>query len=224
MPSESVENYLKAIYVLQERSATVSTSALAEHLQVAPASVSVMVKKLADENPPYLQYEMHRGVRLTDDGMRVALEIIRHHRLLELFLHDHLGYSWDEVHDEAEKLEHFISENFEDKIAEALGHPSFDPHGDPIPTKEGDVPSLNLTKLTDAEVGARIRVRRVVSRNSEVFKYLAEVGVIPGVELLVKEKGPFSGPITIEREDGATHALGSNLADRIYVEFCEENS
>ena len=137
MLSEAVENYLKAIYEIEQDSGRVTTNALAERMVVKPASVTGMIKKLAEGKPRLVDYERHRGVSLTPAGRRIALEVIRHHRLIELYLQQSLGYAWDEVHDEAEKLEHVISEEFEDRIAEMLGDPEFDPHGDPIPAKNG---------------------------------------------------------------------------------------
>src|SRR3990172_2228408 len=159
--SHTVEDYLKAIYGLQEDAGKVSTNALAEKLGVSPASVTGMVKKLAEDRPRLVDYEKHHGVTLTPAGRKIALEIIRHHRLIELYLQQALGYSWDQVDAEAEKLEHVISEEFEDRIAAMLGQPEYDPHGDPIPTKEGIIAAPAGERLTDLTAGQRGRVARV---------------------------------------------------------------
>src|SRR5262245_24773120 len=153
MISHAVEDYVKAIYELEEDFGKVTTSALAEKLAVAPASVTGMIQKLAEAKPKLVKYERHHGVTLTPAGRKIALEVIRHHRLIELYLAEELGFAWDQVDAEAEKLEHVISEEFEDKIAERLGHPTTDPHGDPIPSKDGAVAPLCRTALTLTPAG-----------------------------------------------------------------------
>lgn len=216
MLSQAVEDYVKGIYHLQQDDAEkgVSTTRIAEAMQVAPASVTSMVKRLSTMG--LLHYTSHRGVLLTPAGERVALEIIRHHRLLELYLSEVLGYSWDEVHEEAEHLEHHISEQFEERIFELLGRPTHDPHGDPIPSKEGVMPELYDTPLKDIEPGHSVTIRRVFDRDPELLRYLSEVGLTPGTELTVVEKGPFKGPIRLVA-GGREQVIGHEVAGCIYV-------
>lgn len=222
MLSESTENYLKAIYDIQHFSGRATTSALAERLQVAPASVTGMLKKLSDERPRLVRYTRRQGVSLTPAGERIALEVLRHHRLIEMFLHQALGYSWDEVHDEAERLEHVISEAFEDRIAEKLGHPEFDPHGDPIPTKTGQMPKTQHARLSDMTEGQAGRVRRVRDDDPDKLRYLAGLGIVPDALLTVAEKAPFGGPLHVRvgsRGESPTHALGKPVTDQVFVEI-----
>jgi DtxR family Mn-dependent transcriptional regulator len=153
---------------------------------------------------------------LTKAGRKVALEVVRHHRLLELYLKEALGYSWDQVHDEAEKLEHHISEEFEEKIFEALGRPRFDPHGDPIPSKDGEVHATDVDPLSDAKPGDVLVIRRVDDGDPELLRYLAELGLIPQVTIEVMGKAPFNGPLTV-RVGESQHALGRELASNIFV-------
>lgn len=220
--TEAVENYLKALYDLQQAASPVSTSALAERMGVAPASVTAMMKKLSSESPTLVKYISHRGAVLTDLGRKKALEVIRHHRLIELYLHQQLGYSWDEVHDEAEKLEHFISETFEERIAELLGDPQFDPHGDPIPTKDGRLPKINLVPLSNAKERQVVRVARVADQDADLLRYLEGLGIKPNVTLRIVEKSPFDGPLYVvlaEEPDGERHGLGKSVTDNIDVEI-----
>ncbi len=220
MISHAVEDYLKAIYELEEDYGKVTTSALAEKLAVAPASVTGMIQKLADSKPKMVKYERHHGVTLTLAGRKIALEIIRHHRLIELYLAEELGYAWDRVDAEAEKLEHVISEEFEDKIAERLGNPTTDPHGDPIPTKEGAVAEKSRTALSTMPVGQTVRVARVRDDNPDLLRYLAELGIIPNALLTVAEKAPFDGPLHVRVSGNArTCALGKEVTDQVFVEI-----
>jgi len=224
MLSEAVENYLKAIYEIEQTAGRVTTNALAERLGVLPGSVTGMLKKLAEEKPRLVDYERHRGVSLTPAGKRIALEVIRHHRLIELYLQQALGYAWDEVHDEAEKLEHVISEEFEDRIAEMLGHPEFDPHGDPIPAKDGTVRERVTPALTNLEAGQTGRVARVSDADPALLRYLAELGIIPEASLTVAERGPFGGPLHVRVGDlpnAPAHALGKEVTDHVFVELEE---
>lgn len=225
MLSEATENYLKAIYELQQGSGRVTTSALADKLQVAPASVTGMLKKLAEGRPRLVKYERHQGVLLTPAGEKIALEVIRHHRLIEKYLHEALGYTWDQVDAEAERLEHVISEEFEDRIAALLGHPDFDPHGDPIPTKGGHVPRPDHPRLSDLAIGQSGRVRRVRDDDPALLRYLAELGIIPDAALTVSERAPFDGPLHIRvgsSVDAPAHALGRQVTDQIFVEVDAE--
>lgn len=220
--SESIENYLKAIYELQQRKGRVSTSALADKLKISPASVSGMIKKLTESSPRLIDYQPRKGVALTEAGMRAALRIIRRHRLLETYLQLKLGYSWDEVHGEACKLEHVISDQFEDRIDAALGYPKFDPHGDPIPTREGRVPRLDLVALSELEPDLPARIIRVRHYRDEVLKYLGDEGIAPNTLIKVVEKAPFEGPITVERLDAKNRpslALDRTIANDIFVEI-----
>ncbi len=198
--SQAIEDYIKAIYILGvDTEGGVSTTKIAEALDVSSASVTNMIKKLAKMG--LVRYESYYGAELTDSGKKIALEIIRHHRLLELYLKEVMGYSWDEVHDEAEKLEHHISEQFEDKIAELLNNPTHDPHGDPIPSKDGVMPEIANEPLTEAEIGEQVMLGRVANQDPELLRYLEEIGLIPGIVLEVVKKAPFNGPITIKIED-----------------------
>ncbi len=217
--SEAVEDYAKAIYALhrQERGA-VSTSALAERLDVAPSSVTAMLKRLDELG--LVRYEPYHGVELTAAGERVALEVIRHHRLLEAFLADALGMPWDRVHDEAEVLEHYISEDLERRIAEKLGNPPMDPHGDPIPTPDLALATDRTTALERLAAGDVATFARVSDSDPEMLRYLAERGIRPGVRLRVAEVQPFGGPVVVEIE-GREHALGGALAQKMRVERAE---
>lgn len=211
--TDSVQDYLKAIYLLGEEGIEVSTSAIADRLGVSPASVTAMVKKLADRG--LLRHRRYRGVALTDKGRALALEVIRHHRLIESYLHEALGFTIDRLHAEAEILEHAISEELEDRIAETLGHPTHDPHGDPIPPKRGKHTEFPHASLEKFEGGAA-RVERVSDRDPDALRYLERLGIVPGKTISVEEHAPFGGPIWI-RVGRRRHALGRQLAGSIYV-------
>ena len=221
MISHAVEDYLKAIYDLEEDTGRVSTTALAGRLAVSPASVTGMIQKLADERPRLVQYERHHGVLLTAAGRRLALEIIRHHRLIELYLAESLGYEWDKVDAEAERLEHVISEEFEDKIAALLGDPTTDPHGDPIPGKDGKVAGRSRLTLSDMQAGQTARVARVRDDDPALLRYLAELGIVPQATLTVAGKAPFDGPMHVRvgsKASAQAHALGRSVTDHVFVE------
>lgn len=211
-----VEDYLKAIYTMQQKVGQVKTTSLSEHLGVKPPTVTAMLKTLADLK--LVEYAPYRGVELTKAGERIALEVIRHHRLIELYLVEALGYSWDEVHEEAEALEHVISEKLEARIAAHLGNPSFDPHGDPIPAIDGKLPDSSALCLADAPIGKTVRVVRLSDQNSERLRYVAALGLIPGAKVRVSEKAPFDGPISV-RSGKNVHALDRRLAQTILVEY-----
>ena len=183
-------------------------------MQCSAASVTNMLRKLSKLK--LVNYEPYRGATLTSPGEKIALEVIRHHRLIELYLSEILGYSWDKVHAEAEKLEHVISEQFEEKINEVLGYPTLDPHGHPIPTKDGNIASDSLYVLWDIENGVDVKVQRVNDRYPEMLRYLASMGIFPDVTVSVIRKSPFSGPIHVEI-DGAEHSLSKKLANQIFV-------
>ena len=212
--SQALEDYLKVIYVLETDGEKATTTAIAQALDVSNASVTNMLKKLAGMN--LIVHESYKGAELSPAGKKVALEILRHHRLLELYLKEVMGYSWDEVHDEAEKLEHHISEQFEDRIAELLNHPTHDPHGDPIPTKDGVMPEKATLALNEAEINTLYIVGRVRDQNPELLRYLEQQGVLPGVELTIIEKAPFDGPINL-KIDGELISLGFTIAQNIFL-------
>jgi len=215
LATEAVEDYAKAIYALAQRGeGAVGTSALAERLGVSPASVTAMLKRM--DAMKLVTHEPYRGVTLTPAGEKVALEVMRHHRLLEAYLSEALGMPWDRVHDEAEVLEHYISEELEERIATALGDPNRDPHGDPIPDRElvlGDEEGVALVEL---ELGDSGTFSRVSDSDPEMLRYLAEQGIRPGAELRVTERQPFGGPLFVEVE-GARHAIGGDLAQRMLI-------
>ena len=214
--SPAIDDYAKAIFALQSRGdEPVSTSALAERLGITPGSVSAMLRKLDELG--LVTHEPYRGVRLTDDGRRVALEVIRHHRLLERFLADALGMPWDRVHAEAEVLEHVLSEDLEQLIAAKLGHPTVDPHGDPIPSAELELEERathNMESLRPGDEGVFVRVS---DSDPAMLRYLAGCGISPGDRFTVRDRQPFGGPLFVlfgERE----HAIGGQLADAMRVE------
>jgi DtxR family Mn-dependent transcriptional regulator len=220
--SHAIEDYLKAIYELQHGDSPVSTSALAERMGFASGSVTGMLKKLAAQTPQLVNYRRHRGVTLTPMGQKIALEIIRHHRLIELYLIEALGYSWDEVHLEAETLEHVISESLEERIAIFLGDPEVDPHGEPIPTKEGHVVDPSGYKLSTMRVGQAGRIIRVLDEDPDLLRYLTHLGLHPQVVVTVTSRVPFGGPLHVQVDGGAPHVLGDRVADSVYVELVQE--
>ena len=214
--SEAVENYAKAIYSLQHRTGEpVATNDLADRLAVTAASASGMIKKLADLG--LVAHVPYRGVQLTEEGERLALEVLRHHRLLELYLATQLDVPWDRVHEEAEALEHVLSEDLEARIAAKLGNPTRDPHGDPIPTASGEIDETPTRSLGDLSPGERGRFARVSDSNPEMLRYLSDRGIGPGDELECVGREPFGGPLTV-RANGREHALGDMLARAMRVE------
>ncbi|WP_224447461.1 metal-dependent transcriptional regulator [Haloprofundus salilacus] len=215
MLSDVMEDYLKAIYTLQtEHGPPVSTSAIAEHLDKTAPTVTSMLGKLEERG--LVDREKYKGVELTDEGQTVALEVLRHHRLLEAYLTEHLDYSWSEVHDEADALEHHISEAFEQRVAEALGNPEFDPHGDPIPNVDLDPVEDQTTRLSEHDEGDRVVVARVSDRDEDELEYLAEAGLVPGVEVEIVDIAPF-GMVTV-RVDDHEQSLPESVARSIRVE------
>lgn len=212
--SQSVEDYLKAIYLLEIDGVVATTNNIAESLAVSSASVTNMFKKLAKLQ--LINHKSYRGAELTEAGEKIALEVIRHHRLLELYLKEMMGYSWDQVHDEAEKLEHHISEQFEDKIAELLNDPTHDPHGDPIPSKEGVVPEMASLAITDADENESYIIGRVRDQDPELLRFLEKSGIIPGVKVTILEKTPFDGPVKIKLEDKET-TIGNSVAKDVFL-------
>ena len=221
MLSAKMEDYLKAIYELsQQEGKPVSTSGLAEYLDVTPPTATSMMESLAERE--LVEREKYRGVELTTEGETVALEVLRHHRLIETYLAEQLGYDWAEVHDEADRLEHHISEAFERRVAEQLDDPDVDPHGDPIPTESLDPLDHGETAtLGDLPEGERVVVRRVSDRDPEELAYLQNAGVTPGTDLIITEIAPF-GVVTVTRPCGDSVSLSDEVADSIRVESAEE--
>jgi DtxR family transcriptional regulator, Mn-dependent transcriptional regulator len=213
--SAAIEDYLKAIYVLGQDYGRVSTSLLAAYLCFAPPSVTGMLQKLAKLE--LVIYTPYQGVTLTERGQYMALEVLRHHRLLELFLVQELGYSWEEVHAEAEVLEHVISERLEARIAAHLGHPTADPHGDPIPHIDGTLPLCPCQPLADLPLGATGQITRVTDQHPDRLRYLAEVGLVPGAVVTLRAREPFDGPITFD-VGNTIHHLDVRLARAILVQ------
>ena len=213
--SGPVEDYLKAIYELERSGSAAGTNELAARLRIAPASVSGMVRRLAEQG--LITHERYKGVRLTESGRRAALRTIRRHRIIETYLTQALAYPWDRVHDEAERLEHACSDELVDRMAEAIGEPMHDPHGAPIPTREGMVDERRLGSIADLTVGELAAVRRVSDRSGDRLRYLAELGILPGVQIRVLERAPFDGPITVHVGD-AQRVIGSALAREVFVE------
>ncbi|HUE28638.1 MAG TPA: metal-dependent transcriptional regulator [Solirubrobacteraceae bacterium] len=214
--SSAIEDYTKAIYALERRGGeAVTTNALAERLGVTPGSASGMVKRLGELG--LVEHRPYRGVSLTDDGRRVALEVIRHHRLLELYLVESLGVPWDRVHEEAEVLEHVLSEELEELIATKLGDPTHDPHGDPIPTRELTIEEIATESLQALRAGDRGTFTRVSDSDPEMLRFLAERGIAPGDELEVIDKQPFDGPLFVRFGENV-HVLGGALAKSMRVE------
>ncbi len=214
--SASVQDYAKAVYALETRHGeAVSTTDLAERLGVAPGSVSAMLRKLSELG--LVEHEPYRGVRLTSEGRRVALEVLRHHRLLELFLAEELGMQWDRVHAEAEVLEHVISEDLEDLIAARLGHPTVDPHGDPIPTPAFEIDERPTRSLDELSTGAAGRFVRVSDSEPEMLRYLADQGIAIGDRLEVTGRQPFGGPVFVRLGD-REQPLGGDLARAMRID------
>ncbi len=219
--TESIEDYLRAIYQLERQTGEpVSTSALAERLGISSASVTGMVKRLAEAG--LVVHEPYAGVTVTDAGRRVALDVVRHHRLIETFLARTLGLKWDEVHAEAHRLEHHISEVLEARMDEVLGHPERDPHGSAIPPKDGDFLEPSYESLADVKAGTRVVIREVDDDDPERLRYLDQLGLRPDVHLLVRDVAPFAGPITVDVGDAGgrslSPAVGRELARLIAVE------
>jgi DtxR family transcriptional regulator, Mn-dependent transcriptional regulator len=211
----AVEDYLKALYVLQARGELVSTSALCEQLGgLKPGSVSGMLRQLEERG--LVLHQRYHGARLTDAGQRAALDLIRNHRLLETFLVATLGYSWDEVHAEAEALEHHISPKLAARIAAYLGEPSVDPHGDPIPRCDGSLPEVSILRLTDLPLATAAKIARVGAQGDAQLRYLAGLGVVLGAPVEVVARAPFDGPLTLQVA-AATHVIDAGLAAQLFV-------
>lgn len=209
MPTVSVENYLKAIWSLQQAAERVKTKALADRLHVSPPSATQMLRTL--EGMGFVTYTPYQGASLTPEGTRAALQVIRKHRLVEAFLVATLGYAWDEVHDEAERLEHAVSDDLVNRIDAFLSHPEVDPHGDPIPTAAGTIRSHGAGSLSELPDGTSARILRVLDQDPEVLRYLDDRGLVPGARVRVLRREPFDGPLHLD-VDGSEHVLSAALA------------
>ena len=210
--TRSVEDYLKAIYRLSLKGQAASTSDIAHHLELSAPSVSGMIKRLSEQG--LLEHVPYKGVELTAQGRRVALRMVRRHRLIEAYLVAFLGYGWENVHDEAERLEHAVSDVLIERIASALGNPRFDPHGDPIPDADGSINELVYTPLAEIPVGETAEIRQVDTRQPDRLRYIASFGLKPGTLVTVVDCQPFQGPITI-RSGGKRHVIGHEIGSVI---------
>ena len=217
--TQSVQDYLKHIYELTESGSPASTNDLAARLNIAPASVTGMLQKLANSQSPLVIYKKHQGVTLTKNGEKAALEVIRHHRLLETFLVTTLGYSWDEVHSEADKLEHVISENFEARMAKALGNPTRDPHGELIPTADLTMPTDDSRPLASLRTDETATVKRVSDDDPALLRHLQKIGVVPEVKITVKNYSEFDGNLTLQVEGQKSNVvLGMAVTNQVFVD------
>jgi DtxR family Mn-dependent transcriptional regulator len=215
--TKSAQDYLKRIYELTESGLPASTNDLARELDIKPASVTGMIQKLAAEKPALVEYHKHQGATLTSAGKRAALEVIRHHRLLETWLVQTLGYSWDEVHEEAERLEHVISEDFERRIAAALGNPTRDPHGELIPTEDLKMPVDDTAPLSSLRPNQFATIQRVSAQDPELLRHLNSLGLTPGIQIEVMEYSSFDNNLTV-KVGQKVNVLGLNITTKIFVE------
>jgi DtxR family Mn-dependent transcriptional regulator len=210
--TRSIEDYLKAILLLEAKGQPALTSDIAEQLTLSAPSVSGMIKRLSDQD--LIEHAPYKGVVLTSSGRRVALRMVRRHRIIEAYLVGFLGYTWDTVHDEAERLEHAVSEVLIERMATALGNPRFDPHGDPIPDQDGAMDELVYTPLAEIPTGETAEIRRVATSQAERLRYLEHSGLTPGTRVTVTEHQPFRGPITVSTE-GHEQIIGHELAEQV---------
>lgn len=224
MASKALEDYLKIIYKLEDINTSdkgVQTSLIAERLAISQASVSNMLKKLAEKK--HIRYEPYYGVSLTESGRKIALTMIRKHRILEQYLVERLGYSWDEVDEEAEVLEHTISDTLANRMWDDLGQPTHDPHGSPIPNLDGELVQQNLEPLTDTVLNQVVIVKRIKNRSPEELRYLANIGLTTGVSLQIKNTAPLNGPLLVEINGADLHAIDYRLAMALLVTTAEES-
>ena len=212
--SQSMENYLKVIFAILEKSDRATTSLIAERMGIASPSATAMIKKLAEVK--LVTHEPYQGVQLTEVGRKMALEIVRHHRLLELYLSEALGVPWDQVHEEAEKLEHVISEDLENRIDDVLGNPTVDPHGAPIPSRDGTLRRIEGRRLSEVEPGESVKVMQVEDGDPELLRYLGSLNLYPGTEIEVLAVEPYDGPIVLRLGDGEL-ILGRGAAAEVMV-------
>jgi len=218
--SGASQDYLKAIYHLSRQNGRATTSQLADHLSVKPASVTNMLKKMAVADPPLVNYQKHQGATLTPSGQKIALEVLRHHRLLELFLHEILGFSWDEVHDEAERMEHCISERMEERIAALLGNPEYNPHGAPIPDYDLNVSASNWLPMSTLRGGETAVIRRVRDEDNDMLRYLDKIGLRLNTRFTITDYIPFDNNLHL-LIDGQTQPIvvGARISDNVSVEI-----
>ena len=225
--SASAEDYLKAIYSLTLDKGRASTNDIARQMGVAPASATGMIQRLATSDPPLIDYQKNHGVSLTAEGMQTALEVIRHHRLIETYLKEKLGYAWYEVHPEADRLEHVISEELEEHISHALGDPAYDPHGDPIPTREFQVPERSNIRLSELHPGDRATIQRINDSDPELLRYLSTIGLIPNSKLAILQVSEFDGNLHLKISGRhSSVVLGVQVTSQIFVtvdELTREN-
>ena len=216
--SPSVEDYLKTIFTLTERAEDAATTDIAQRLGLAPASVTGMIKRMAESG--LVEHEPYRGARLTGPGRQAALAVVRRHRIIETYLITKLAYDWSTVHEEAERLEHAASDELIERMAFALGFPQYDPHGAPIPTRDGEIERRVYARLADVDVGTRVALRQVGDDDSERLRYLKSLGLVPSVEIQVLDKQPFGGPMTVRIGTGETKdkIIGLGLAESLLVE------
>lgn len=219
--TESIEDFLKIVYQLQQKEERVRTSSIADALKISAPSAHDFITRCQEAN--LLDYVSHRGVRLTEAGERIALEVLRHHRLLELYLVEALGYSWDEVHEEADRLEHHISETLEERIAAILGHPTVDPHGDPIPTLDGELPRRGLLKLAELPLNQSAVVSRLLDQTPENLRYLEGKGLVLGASVTILEREPYDG-LTHLSVNSVRQVIGESTARFVLVKIPEVSS
>ncbi len=208
------EDYLKAIYELEQRGAAAATTDIAARLGIAPASVTGMVQRLVRLG--LVRSARYKGARLTEAGRSAALQLIRRHRIIESYLVERLGFGWDDVHEEAERLEHAASDELIERMAEAIGNPTADPHGAPIPTAAGEVDETRLESIDDLAAGRTVTVVRMSDRDPEFLRYLDAMGIRPGATVRVTARAPFGGPLTLEVE-GSAHTVGTAAASRVFI-------
>jgi DtxR family Mn-dependent transcriptional regulator len=221
--TRSVEDYLKAIFQLSHQGGFATTRDIAGLLTLAAPSVSGMVKRLSEMG--LIEHVPYRGVQLTSQGRRAALKMIRRHRVLELYLTRHLGYDWDNVHSEAERLEHAVSDDLIERMAAALGDPRYDPHGDPIPSATGDIEETELVSLADAAIGAELELQQVGTQDAARLRYFAEQGLVPGVRVSVTDRQPFNGPTTVYlNASGTARIVGRELGQLLWCHLADEGS
>ncbi len=213
--TRSTEDYLKAIYRLSPAGAHASTTEIAQWLELAPASVSGRLKRLAEQG--WVEHLPYRGVQLSPEGRRVALRVLRRHRLIEAYLVAFLGYTWDTVHGEAERLEHAVSDPLVERMAHALGNPRFDPHGDPIPDVDGTIAEFLHIPITDVGLGETVTIRRVDTREDAWLRYIADAALVPGTRVTVVHRQPFRGPVRL-RVDGVERVIGHELAGILWCD------
>lgn len=218
MLTPATEDYLKTVYKLEDANEVVATNAIAERMDVSAASVTNMMKKLSEMG--LVEYARYQGITLTDAGRKIALEIVRHHRLLEVYLAEAMGFGWDQVDAEAERLEHVISEEFEDKMDEMLGYPTTDPHGSPIPKKDGTIARAEHEPLVNIAPGQSAIIRRVPDSDPALLRYLGELGLKPDATVVVLKKEPFDGPLLLRIGD-REHHLGHQTAHGVLVDCLE---